>query len=186
MPVSGSGVVRRVPRCGDLVCDKTLVPVTVGGYSADHPVIRVFWRVVEGFTDEEKRKLLKFVTSCSRPPLLGFKVRSVCAVRLSAGQAAGRGVGRSDVVRCPQFSGGSLYGEVLVTAAFSVFVATLSISAASLRYWLFSDFTVPVPRRRAGAAAGIGAACDQGLQTGGPWAGLAGMQSTISSVVLLN
>ncbi|XP_032160154.1 ubiquitin-protein ligase E3C isoform X4 [Mustela erminea] len=45
-----------------------------GGYSADHPVIRVFWRVVEGFTDEEKRKLLKFVTSCSRPPLLGFKV----------------------------------------------------------------------------------------------------------------
>ncbi|XP_044942212.1 ubiquitin-protein ligase E3C isoform X3 [Mustela putorius furo] len=44
-----------------------------GGYSADHPVIRVFWRVVEGFTDEEKRKLLKFVTSCSRPPLLGFK-----------------------------------------------------------------------------------------------------------------
>ncbi|XP_038415764.1 ubiquitin-protein ligase E3C isoform X2 [Canis lupus familiaris] len=44
-----------------------------GGYSADHPVIKVFWRVVEGFTDEEKRKLLKFVTSCSRPPLLGFK-----------------------------------------------------------------------------------------------------------------
>uniref|UniRef100_A0A452UEY5 Ubiquitin-protein ligase E3C n=1 Tax=Ursus maritimus TaxID=29073 RepID=A0A452UEY5_URSMA len=56
-----------------LVCDKTFVPVIVGGYSADHPVIKVFWRVVEGFTDEEKRKLLKFVTSCSRPPLLGFK-----------------------------------------------------------------------------------------------------------------
>ncbi|XP_048196495.1 ubiquitin-protein ligase E3C [Perognathus longimembris pacificus] len=44
-----------------------------GGYSAEHPVIKIFWRVVEGFTDEEKRKLLKFVTSCSRPPLLGFK-----------------------------------------------------------------------------------------------------------------
>ncbi|GAB1289498.1 Ubiquitin-protein ligase E3C [Apodemus speciosus] len=44
-----------------------------GGYSADHPVIKIFWRVVEGFTDDEKRKLLKFVTSCSRPPLLGFK-----------------------------------------------------------------------------------------------------------------
>uniref|UniRef100_A0A8C2CYE4 Ubiquitin-protein ligase E3C n=1 Tax=Cyprinus carpio TaxID=7962 RepID=A0A8C2CYE4_CYPCA len=29
--------------------------------------------VVESFSDEEKRKLLKFVTSCSRPPLLGFK-----------------------------------------------------------------------------------------------------------------
>ncbi|XP_061411231.1 ubiquitin-protein ligase E3C [Lethenteron reissneri] len=44
-----------------------------GGYTADHPVIKVFWHVVEGFTDEQKRKLLKFVTSCSRPPLLGFK-----------------------------------------------------------------------------------------------------------------
>ncbi|CAG04311.1 unnamed protein product [Tetraodon nigroviridis] len=46
-----------------------------GGYTATHPVIQTFWEVVEGFTKEEKRKLLKFVTSCSRPPLLGFKVR---------------------------------------------------------------------------------------------------------------
>ncbi|XP_043920724.1 ubiquitin-protein ligase E3C [Protopterus annectens] len=44
-----------------------------GGFSAEHPVIQIFWNVVENFTDEEKRKLLKFVTSCSRPPLLGFK-----------------------------------------------------------------------------------------------------------------
>ncbi|XP_028823634.1 ubiquitin-protein ligase E3C [Denticeps clupeoides] len=44
-----------------------------GGYSASHPVITTFWEVVESFTDDEKRKLLKFVTSCSRPPLLGFK-----------------------------------------------------------------------------------------------------------------
>lgn len=46
-----------------------------GGYTATHPVIQTFWEVVEGFSEEEKRKLLKFVTSCSRPPLLGFKVR---------------------------------------------------------------------------------------------------------------
>ncbi|XP_030204632.1 ubiquitin-protein ligase E3C isoform X1 [Gadus morhua] len=44
-----------------------------GGYTATHPVIETFWEVVEGFTDEEKRKLLLFVTSCSRPPLFGFK-----------------------------------------------------------------------------------------------------------------
>uniref|UniRef100_A0A3B3BDY6 Ubiquitin-protein ligase E3C n=1 Tax=Oryzias melastigma TaxID=30732 RepID=A0A3B3BDY6_ORYME len=44
-----------------------------GGYTANHPVIQIFWEVVEGFTEEEKRKLLRFVTSCSRPPLLGFK-----------------------------------------------------------------------------------------------------------------
>lgn len=58
---------------------KTILPINhlnliIGGYTADHPVIKIFWRVVESFTDEEKRKLLKFVTSCSRPPLLGFKV----------------------------------------------------------------------------------------------------------------
>lgn len=60
------------------------VPSVTGGYSADHPVIKVFWRVVEGFTDEEKRKLLKFVTSCSRPPLLGFKVRDSVPLPLKA------------------------------------------------------------------------------------------------------
>lgn len=46
-----------------------------GGYSADDPFIKLFWIVVHDFTDEQKTKLLKFVTSCSRPPLLGFKVK---------------------------------------------------------------------------------------------------------------
>ncbi|XP_015109716.1 ubiquitin-protein ligase E3C [Diachasma alloeum] len=44
-----------------------------GGYAPDHPTIGAFWRVVEGFTNKQKGQLLKFVTSCSRPPLLGFK-----------------------------------------------------------------------------------------------------------------
>ena len=46
----------------------------LGGYEADSPTIGSFWRVVEEFTEKERRQLLKFVTSCSRPPLLGFKV----------------------------------------------------------------------------------------------------------------
>ena len=50
-------------------------PHISGGYTADHQVIKHFWQAVEGFTDKQKRQLLKFVTSCSRPPLLGFKVR---------------------------------------------------------------------------------------------------------------
>jgi len=37
------------------------------------PYIGQFWEVVKNFNEEQKRKLLKFVTSCSRPPLLGFK-----------------------------------------------------------------------------------------------------------------
>lgn len=48
----------------------------VGGYTHDDPTIDLFWEVVNDFTDEQKTKLLKFVTSCSRPPLLGFKVHN--------------------------------------------------------------------------------------------------------------
>ncbi|CED85201.1 E3 ubiquitin protein ligase [Phaffia rhodozyma] len=32
-----------------------------------------FWNVVSRFNGEEKRALIKFVTSCPRPPMLGFK-----------------------------------------------------------------------------------------------------------------
>ncbi|XP_072172763.1 ubiquitin-protein ligase E3C-like [Diadema setosum] len=44
-----------------------------GGYKDDSPVIKNFWRVVTSMTNAQRRHLLKFVTSCSRPPLLGFK-----------------------------------------------------------------------------------------------------------------
>ncbi|KAI8978888.1 HECT-domain-containing protein [Trametes punicea] len=45
-----------------------------GGLYDDHePTIEMFWSVVKTFNQEERRKLLRFVTSCSRPPLLGFK-----------------------------------------------------------------------------------------------------------------
>ncbi|CAH0592635.1 unnamed protein product [Chrysodeixis includens] len=44
-----------------------------GGFTAAHPTVQCFWRVLHNFTDDQRRQLLKFVTSCSRPPLLGFK-----------------------------------------------------------------------------------------------------------------
>ncbi|KAF7992978.1 hypothetical protein HCN44_005759 [Aphidius gifuensis] len=44
-----------------------------GGYAPDHPTILIFWKVVCEFSNQQKGQLLKFVTSCSRPPLLGFK-----------------------------------------------------------------------------------------------------------------
>ncbi|KAJ3401659.1 hypothetical protein HDU80_005826 [Chytriomyces hyalinus] len=48
--------------------------ITYGGdFHELHPTIRIFWEVVEQDMDEEDRRLLvKFVTSCARPPLLGF------------------------------------------------------------------------------------------------------------------
>ncbi|KAF7300491.1 HECT-domain-containing protein [Mycena chlorophos] len=39
----------------------------------EHPTIVIFWNVVKTFNPKELRALLHFVTSCSRPPLLGFK-----------------------------------------------------------------------------------------------------------------
>ncbi len=45
----------------------------IGSYNKDHECIIMFWDIVKEFTELQKRQLLKFVTSCSRPPLLGFK-----------------------------------------------------------------------------------------------------------------
>ncbi|XP_027032796.2 ubiquitin-protein ligase E3C-like isoform X2 [Tachysurus fulvidraco] len=44
-----------------------------GGYFPTHPVIKIFWDVVENFSNEEKHRLIMFVTGFSRPPVLGFK-----------------------------------------------------------------------------------------------------------------
>lgn len=42
-----------------------------GGLYDDHqPTIAMFWDVVHSFGQEDRRKLLRFATSCSRPPLL--------------------------------------------------------------------------------------------------------------------
>lgn len=56
------------------VADLMLHTNYTGGYAPDHPTIVIFWKVVNEFSDQQKGQLLKFVTSCSRPPLLGFKV----------------------------------------------------------------------------------------------------------------
>ena len=49
----------------------------LGVFNEDHGSIASFWKVISSFSEDEKNKLLKFVTSCSRPPLLGFKVSVV-------------------------------------------------------------------------------------------------------------
>lgn len=44
-----------------------------GGYHEEHPVIQELWRALGGFTPEQQAGFLRFVTACSRPPLLGFR-----------------------------------------------------------------------------------------------------------------
>eukprot|EP00262_Sarcandra_glabra_P021052 TRINITY_DN8660_c0_g1_i1.p1 TRINITY_DN8660_c0_g1~~TRINITY_DN8660_c0_g1_i1.p1 ORF type:complete len:1037 (+),score=192.54 TRINITY_DN8660_c0_g1_i1:201-3311(+) len=44
-----------------------------GGYHDQHNVIEMFWEVLKNFSSDHQKKFLKFVTGCSRGPLLGFK-----------------------------------------------------------------------------------------------------------------
>ena len=45
-----------------------------GGFHDSHRVINWLWEILEkDFTDKERSLFLKFVTSCSKPPLLGFE-----------------------------------------------------------------------------------------------------------------
>ncbi|PXF46189.1 E3 ubiquitin-protein ligase UPL6 [Gracilariopsis chorda] len=54
-----------------------------GGYSEETPVIKWFWRVMEELNPDEQSKMLQFVTSSPRAPLLGFSylVPSFCIHR---------------------------------------------------------------------------------------------------------
>ncbi|KAL2338912.1 hypothetical protein Fmac_013358 [Flemingia macrophylla] len=57
-----------------------------GGYQSEHYVIEMFWEVLKGFSLENRKKFLKFVTGCSRGPLLGFRYLepSFCIQRASS------------------------------------------------------------------------------------------------------
>lgn len=77
-----------------------------GGYSEGSRTVKLFWEVMTGFEPKERCMLLKFVTSCSRAPLLGFKHlqptftihKVVCDVPLWAS------IGGQDVERLPSAS----------------------------------------------------------------------------------
>jgi ubiquitin-protein ligase E3 C len=66
--------------------------VYAGGYSADHPVIQSFWQVLASFSPREQADFLKFVTSCPRPPLLGFAYLEppLCIQMAMGGEAENR------------------------------------------------------------------------------------------------
>ncbi|PTB68969.1 hypothetical protein BBK36DRAFT_1111937 [Trichoderma citrinoviride] len=44
----------------------------IGDDGEEHPTIKMFWNVMRGFTDAQRRDVLKYVTSTPRAPLLGF------------------------------------------------------------------------------------------------------------------
>ncbi|KAI0237012.1 ubiquitin-protein ligase (E3) [Massospora cicadina] len=61
-----------------------------GVYHPEHPTILAFWEVVHRLAPDALALLLKFVTSCSRPPLLGFKALSPPLCIRDAGTDDGR------------------------------------------------------------------------------------------------
>lgn len=44
----------------------------IGDDQQEHPTIKLFWKVMEGFADAQRRDVLKYVSSTPRAPLLGF------------------------------------------------------------------------------------------------------------------
>lgn len=45
---------------------------TIGDDNQEHPTVQLFWKVMHEMTNEERQKVLRFVTSTPRAPLLGF------------------------------------------------------------------------------------------------------------------
>ncbi|KAG0011117.1 hypothetical protein BGZ80_000937 [Entomortierella chlamydospora] len=46
--------------------------VVYSNFQRTDPTIEYFWSVVQEMGEEDRRLLIKFITSCARPPLLGF------------------------------------------------------------------------------------------------------------------
>ena len=44
----------------------------VGDDGQEHPTVQAFWKTMASFSDADRRKVLQFVTSTPRAPLLGF------------------------------------------------------------------------------------------------------------------
>ncbi|KAE9599205.1 putative aminoacyltransferase, E1 ubiquitin-activating enzyme [Lupinus albus] len=66
-----------------------------GGYHSDHYVIEMLWEVLKSFSLENKKKFLKFVTGCSRGPLLGFKyLEPLFCIQRAGGNASDEALDR--------------------------------------------------------------------------------------------
>jgi ubiquitin-protein ligase E3 C len=44
----------------------------IGDDGLEHPTVELFWKAMQEMDDDDRRKVLKFVTSTPRAPLLGF------------------------------------------------------------------------------------------------------------------
>ncbi|KAL1794520.1 hypothetical protein ACET3X_007941 [Alternaria dauci] len=59
------------------------------GYSASHSNIRAFWDVVGGYSQEDLRHLLEFVTASDRVPVTGYESITFHIVRIAGAESGG-------------------------------------------------------------------------------------------------
>ena len=85
------------------VADLAACTVYSGGYSPEHPTIRMLWRILETFSRDEQRAFLRFVTACPNTPLLGFKqlAPSFCVHRAGMGGGSDAPETSADTDRLP-------------------------------------------------------------------------------------
>jgi ubiquitin-protein ligase E3 B len=58
---------------GEIDVDDLKYYTKIIGFEEGSLTIKYFWEVVREFDEEQKSKLLMFVTACPRPSFLGFK-----------------------------------------------------------------------------------------------------------------
>ena len=58
---------------GEIDVDDLKINTRIMGFENGSITIRLFWEIVREFNEDQKSKLLMFVTACPRPSFLGFK-----------------------------------------------------------------------------------------------------------------
>jgi ubiquitin-protein ligase E3 C len=91
-----------------------------GGYHPSQEVMHWFWNIVEEMTTDQQRKLLKFITSCSRPPLLGFGSMNpricICQVRISVEVRLPTSATCMNLLKLPNYQSKEVMKEKLIYA----------------------------------------------------------------------
>jgi hypothetical protein len=83
-----------------------------GGYSADHPTIVALWAALGSLTPQQQAAFLRFITSCPRPPLLGFQyLEPPLCVQMAVGDGATERLPTAatcmNLLKLPPYEGGA-------------------------------------------------------------------------------
>ncbi|KAL5113302.1 ubiquitin-protein ligase (E3) [Pleosporales sp. CAS-2024a] len=94
----------------------------IGDDMREHPTIELFWKIMREMSDEERRAVLKFVTSTPRAPLLGFGTLNPRFSIRDAGSDQQRLPSTStcvNLLKLPMYRDEALLKEKLLYSAFS-------------------------------------------------------------------